>query len=110
MRIMISCGEPSGDLYAGALTEELRRRVPDVNVFGFGGARLAAAGGELVGDFHGLSVTGLVEALRVVPRSIGMLRRLVEVARQLRPHVFVAVDFPDFNFRLMAAVRRLGIP
>src|SRR5438309_1414964 len=28
MRIMISCGEASGDLYAGALTRELRARVP----------------------------------------------------------------------------------
>jgi lipid-A-disaccharide synthase len=39
-----------------------------------------------------------------------MLRRLVEAARARRPDVFVAIDFPDFNFRLMAAVRRLGIP
>jgi lipid-A-disaccharide synthase len=39
-----------------------------------------------------------------------MLRKLVDTARDLRPHVFVAIDFPDFNFRLMAALRRLGIP
>jgi lipid-A-disaccharide synthase len=39
-----------------------------------------------------------------------MLRRLVDAARELRPHVFVAIDFPDFNFRLMAALSRLGIP
>jgi lipid-A-disaccharide synthase len=39
-----------------------------------------------------------------------MLRRLVDSARELRPHVFVAVDSPDFNFRLLAALRRLGIP
>jgi lipid A disaccharide synthetase len=29
MRIMISCGEASGDMYAGALAAELRRRAPD---------------------------------------------------------------------------------
>jgi lipid-A-disaccharide synthase len=39
-----------------------------------------------------------------------MLRKLVDAARELRPHVFVAIDFPDFNFKLMAALRRLGIP
>ena len=39
-----------------------------------------------------------------------MLRRLVDAARELRPHVFVAIDSPDFNFRLLAALRRLGIP
>jgi lipid-A-disaccharide synthase len=39
-----------------------------------------------------------------------MLRRLIDAARELRPNVFVAIDFPDFNFKLMAALRRLGIP
>lgn len=110
MRIMISCGEASGDLYAGALTAELQARQPDAEIFGFGGQRLKAAGGHLIGDYGGLSVTGLTEAIRVVPRSFAMLRRLVDSARELRPHVFVAVDSPDFNFRLLAALRRLGIP
>jgi lipid-A-disaccharide synthase len=110
MKIMVSCGEASGDLYAGALATELRRRVPDVNVFGFGGERLEDAGGELIGDFEGFSVTGLTEALRVLPRSFSMLRRLVTAARERRPDVFVAIDFPDFNFRLLGALQRLGIP
>ena len=110
MRIMMSCGEASGDLYAGALAAELRQRVPDAEIFGFGGPRLKAAGGELLGDFGRFSVTGLTEALRVLPRSFAMLRRLVDSARERRPDVFVAIDFPDFNFRLMAAVRRLGVP
>jgi len=107
---MISCGEASGDLYAAALTAELHAREPDAEIFGFGGQRLRSAGGHLVGDYGGLAVTGLTEAIRVVPRSFAMLRRLVDAARDLRPHVFVAIDSPDFNFRLLAALRRLGIP
>jgi lipid-A-disaccharide synthase len=108
--VFISCGEPSGDLYAGALTEQLRRLDPDVQVTGFGGERMASAGARLIGDFHGIAVTGLVEALRVLPRSLAMYRRLVRAAREQRPDVFVAIDFPDFNFRLAAAIRRLGVP
>jgi len=110
MRIMLSCGEPSGDLYAGALVAELLAREPSAEVSGFGGRRLAAAGARLIGDFEGLSVTGLTEAIRVLPRSFAMLRRLTAAARDLRPDVFVAIDFPDFNFRLMAKVHALGIP
>jgi lipid-A-disaccharide synthase len=107
---MISCGEASGDLYAGALAAELRARAPAVDIFGFGGPRLAAAGGHLIGTFTGLTVTGLTEALRVIPRSYAMYRRLIAAARLRRPDVFVAIDFPDFNFRLMAALHRLGVP
>jgi lipid-A-disaccharide synthase len=106
---MLSCGEASGDLYAGALAAEVRRRVP-AQMFGFGGPRFAAAGGELIGSFEGLTVTGLTEAVRVLPRSYAMLRRLVAAARARRPDVLVAIDFPDFNFRLAAALKRLGIP
>jgi lipid-A-disaccharide synthase len=110
MKIMISCGEASGDMYAGALASELRLRAPAAEIFGFGGRRLQNAGGRLIGDYAPFAVTGLSEALRVVPRSFAMLRRLVDAAREVRPHVFVAIDFPDFNFKLMAALRRLGIP
>ena len=110
MKVMMSCGEASGDLYAGALVTEIRRRVPAADIFGFGGDRMKAAGGRLLGDFSGLTVTGLTEAVRVLPRSYTMLRRLVRAAGELKPDVFVAIDFPDFNFRLMAAMRDLGIP
>jgi len=107
---MLSCGEASGDLYAAALTRALKGIEPTVEVFGFGGPRLAAEGAALTGTYDGLTVTGLVEALKVLPRSYQMLRRLVATARARKPDVFVAIDFPDFNFRLLPAMKRLGIP
>jgi lipid-A-disaccharide synthase len=107
---MISCGEPSGDMYAGALAAEIRRFEADACITGFGGDRLQAAGAALVHHFGGLSVTGLTEAVRVVPRAWRIYRDLVRAARQDRPDVFVAIDFPDFNFVLARAMRRLGIP
>jgi lipid-A-disaccharide synthase len=107
---MISCGEPSGDLYAAELARRIRSREPGAAITGFGGERLRAAGAELLGDFSGLSVTGLLEVARVLPRTYAMFRRLVAAARRERPDVLVAVDFPDFNFRLAAAIRRLGVP
>jgi lipid-A-disaccharide synthase len=107
---MISCGEPSGDLYAGALARELLRLNPSATITGFGSARLRSAGANLVADFEGLSVTGLLEVARVLPRTYAVYRRLVADAEASRPDVFVAVDFPDFNFRLAHQMRRLGVP
>ena len=107
---MISCGEASGDLYAGALAAALRARAPAVEIVGLGGRRLEAAGASLEGEYTGRTVTGLTVAVRVLPRSFALYRRLVAAARARRPDVFVAIDFPDFNFRLMTALRRLGIP
>lgn len=113
---MISCGEPSGDLYAGALVREMRRIDPGVTVSGLGGPALAAAGGVVLEDYRGLAVTGLTEAIGQVPRSYATLRRLVAAARGERPDVLVVIDFPDFNLGLVPRlglapiVKRLGIP
>jgi lipid-A-disaccharide synthase len=110
VNIMISCGEASGDLYAGALIAELRARRPDARMFGFGGPRMRDAGARLVGDFTGLAVTGLTEAWQLYPRYYAMYRRLVAAATEDRPDVFVAIDSPDFNFYLVEALRKLGVP
>ena len=107
---MISCGEPSGDLYAAALVAELRACEPSTTIFGFGGERMEAAGARLVGNFAGLSVAGLTEIVRILPQAYAMYRRLVAAAKAERPDVFVAIDFAGFNFYLLAAMWRLGVP
>ena len=110
MKILLACGEPSGDLYAGALAREIRALDPAARVYGLGAGGLEAGGAELVADYRGLTVTGLSEALSVLPRSLAVYRRLVRMARDERPDVFVPIDFPDFNFRLAGALHRLGVP
>lgn len=107
---MISCGEASGDLYAAALIEAMRALRPDVDVFGFGGERMRAAGARLIGDYRRFTVTGLVEALSVLRPSLRMIRSLGDAAREERPDVFVPIDFPDFNFRLLPILHGLGVP
>src|SRR4051812_26952743 len=107
---MISCGEPSGDLYAGALATELLRLDPQTMIVGLGGRRLRDAGARLTAEYSGLSVTGLLEVARLLPRTYATYRRLVREAREHRPDVFVAIDFPDFNFVLARAMRKLGVP
>jgi lipid-A-disaccharide synthase len=110
MRVMISCGEPSGDLYAGALAAEILALDPSASITGFGGDRLAAAGARLVENFSGLSVTGLLEVVRLLPRTYAAYRRLLAAADAARPDVFVAIDFPDFNFALARAMKKRGVP
>jgi lipid-A-disaccharide synthase len=107
---MLSCGEPSGDLYAGALIRELRALDPTVRVYGLGGPHFAAAGGEVIADYRGLAVTGLTEAIAKLPRSLATLGRLTEAASAAPPDALVAVDFPDFNFHLARRLKRLHVP
>jgi lipid-A-disaccharide synthase len=111
LRVMISCGEPSGDLYAGALATEILKLEPDAVITGLGSDRMRAAGATLVRDFKGLSVTGLTEALHVIPRSFQNYRALMRAANEARPDVFVPIDLPDFNLTFLArAFHRRGVP
>jgi lipid-A-disaccharide synthase len=110
VRLLLSCGEASGDLYAGALTRELRSLDPTVTIEGLGGPQFEAAGGRLIDDYRDIAVTGLTEAISKVPRSLGALRRLVNAARDDRPHALIVIDAPDFNFRLAPQIKKLGVP
>jgi len=109
-RLLLSCGEASGDLYAGALTRELLALDPTVDIAGLGGPRFAAAGGRLVDDYREISVTGLTEWNPKLPRLLAARRRLVADARAERPDALVLIDFSGFNFRLAPAIKRLGVP
>jgi lipid-A-disaccharide synthase len=55
-------------------------------------------------------VTGLTEALSVIPRSLATLRQLVDAAKREKPGAVILIDYPDFNFRLMTRMKRLRIP
>lgn len=109
-RLLLSCGEASGDLYAGALTRELRALDPALTISGLGGPHFAAAGGRLLADYRGVAVTGMTEVLAKLPKLFDTRRTLVAAARAERPDALIVVDFPDFNLRLAREIKRLGIP
>ncbi len=110
MRILVSAGEASGDLYAAMLVEELRRRRPETEFFGCTGPRMRAAGVRTVVDAASLAVVGLVEVAAHIPRIWREFRKLLASARATVPDVAILTDSPDFHLRLARRLRRLGVP
>jgi len=108
--VLIVAGEVSGDIHAGNMLLELAKIRPDVEAFGVGGDRLIAAGLDAVAHTDELAVMGLVEVVRELPRIRRVMHSLVDEAARRRPAVAVLVDSPDFNLRLAARLRPLGIP
>lgn len=107
---MIVAGEVSGDTHAGNMLSELRELAPELRAFGVGGERLMEAGLDAVAAIDELAHMGLTEVIRELPRIRRLMGRLVEEARQRRPALAVLVDSPDFNLRLAARLRAIGIP
>jgi lipid-A-disaccharide synthase len=108
-RLLVVAGETSGDLHGARLLAELRRLVPELDAFGLGGEELRAAGLETVADSSEISVVGITEALRVLPRARRIFNRLLEEADRRRPAVALLIDSPEFNLRLARELRERGV-
>ena len=106
---MFIAGEASGDAHAAELIKALRAQAPNVQVFGAGGPKMKAAGMELRLDLTEHAVVGLVEVLK----NYGKFRRifwdLVGEAEKRKPDAVVLVDFPGFNLRFAAQMKKRGI-
>lgn len=109
-RLLISCGEASGDLYGAELVRHLREQVPGLDAFGLGGDRLQAEGASLLAHVRDLAVVGLLEVVSHLRHLRAVFRRVLEEAERHRPDAAVLVDYPDFNLRLARALHRRGIP
>jgi lipid-A-disaccharide synthase len=110
VRVLISAGEASGDLYASRVVAALKARHPDAEFFGCAGPRMQAAGVRAIVDSRALAVVGLVEVVSHIPRIYGEFRKLVRAISKERPDVAVLTDSPDFHLRLAKKLRRQGVP
>jgi lipid-A-disaccharide synthase len=109
-RILLSAGEPSGDLHGAALARELKRKWPNAALFGFGGDRMKAAGVELWAHTDELAVMGFVEVARHLPFFLSLLWKTRDDLRAEPPDLVIPIDYPGFNLRLARYARELRIP
>ena len=108
--ILIIAGEASGELHGAALAEKLRQLDPGRPLAGIGGARMEAAGVELLERVDNLAVMGFVEVLRHVPKHWALLRTLRQRLESGRVGALVLIDYPGFNMKLAAAAKAAGVP
>lgn len=109
MRIALIAGEISGDILGAALIVALRKRFPQAHFYGVAGPRMVAAGCEAIESIEALSVMGLAEVLRELPRLFRLRRQLVERFSADRPDLVVGIDAPDFNLGLERRLRDSGL-
>jgi len=107
-RILLSAGEPSGDAYGARLATALQARL-GAHLVGLAGPHMRAAGVEATARMEEISVLGLSEVLRHLPRIWRAERRLERVLRT-RPDLAIFIDYPGFHLRLAARARRYGVP
>ena len=111
LRVLISSGEASGELYGAELLTALRGlHDGSVECYGMGGERMKAAGCELLVEAKDVAIVGLFEVLSHLPSLYRRFHRLLDEVDRRRPDVAVLIDFPDWNLRLARELHRRGIP
>jgi lipid-A-disaccharide synthase len=110
VRILISAGEASGEMYGAQLMEALLRRQPSLQFFGVGGDRMRAAGCDTVVDARDLAVVGITEILSHLPKIYGLFRKLIAAADAHPPDLAIVIDSPAFNWRVARQMHQRGIP
>jgi lipid-A-disaccharide synthase len=110
VRILVSAGEASGDMYASELVHALSKISGRISFFGCTGSRLREAGVETVVDSQRLSVVGLAEVVAHLPGIYLEYRRLLRYLRRHTPEAAILTDSPDFHLRLARHLKNLGVP
>jgi lipid-A-disaccharide synthase len=106
-RLYVIAGELSGDAHGAGLLRDLTGRVLDLEIRGAGGPEMKHVAGEgLVDWVEDAAVMGVWEVLKrygwFKQRFEGMLADL----RAFQPDVLLLIDYPGFNLRFAAAVKR----
>jgi lipid-A-disaccharide synthase len=108
-QIMIVAGEPSGDIHGGRLCRELKNLAPELELFGMGGARMEAAGVDLVQPIGKTGVVGFWEVYKDIGRYRKIFHNLVRIMEERKPRAVILIDYPGFNLRFARQARRRGI-
>lgn len=109
-RLVLMAGEVSGDVLGADLARALRRMRPDIELAGMTGPRMQAAGVEPWFDIDELSVMGLTEVLRHLPRLLRLRRSIRRRILAWPADALVTIDAPDFNLGLARQIKAAGVP
>lgn len=107
--VVVVAGEASGDMHGARLATELRRLLPQVRLSGIGGPAMEKAGVDLIFRAEELALVGISEVLPKLGTILKALRGIKRHLKKERPDLLILIDFPDFNFRVMKAAKKLGV-
>jgi lipid-A-disaccharide synthase len=107
--VFIVAGEASGDLHAANLCKELLGMDDSIQLQGMGGKNMREAGVDVLFDASKLAVVGIVEVLFKYRMIKGVLNQIQAHIKQSPPDLLILVDYQEFNQKLAAYAKSLGI-
>ncbi len=107
--VMLVAGEASGDLHGAEIAERLYAQQPGIQCVGMGSRHMRDAGVKLLTDSANIAVVGLIEVLAHWNDIQAALNCLKKYLVDSPPDLLVLIDYPEFNLKLAASAKKLGI-
>jgi lipid-A-disaccharide synthase len=107
--ILVVAGDVSGDLHAADVVHMAKTRSTEIEFWGIGGDKMASEEVELLQHTDRMSVMGIFEVLKHYRFFKGVFRQVLAEVEKRKPDAALLVDYPGFNLRLAAALKKRGV-
>lgn len=106
---VVLAGESSGDNIGSSIIDALKKKNPNHEFKGIAGPKMIKSGCEPWFEIKDLSVMGIVNVIKHLPRLISIRKQVMEKILERPPDAFIGVDYPDFNLSIESKLKRRGI-
>ena len=113
LKIAIIAGEHSGDILGAdlmsALSDLAWQKNHTLSFKGVAGPKMTEQGCYSYFDMDELSVMGIVEILKRLPRLLKKRKNLVDDLLEWQPDIVIGIDAPEFNLGLELKLKQAGL-
>ena len=110
MKLYLVAGEASGDARGAELMQALRARDRKIEFAGAGGPKMQAIAGNRFQNWSGHAVVGIIDVLKNYGYFKKQFDAILAEIETLKPDAVVLIDYPGFNLRLAAALKKKKAP
>ncbi len=107
LKVYLIAGEPSGDLLGARVMRALKKRQPDVQIFGVGGESMQTEGLKSLFDIKDLAVMGFFEVLPHLPKILHHFKEIQSDIQKIQPDIIMTIDSYSFSIRVHKMLKKM---